>query len=118
MITDAAGTIISGHFDKKIRIWDPSADKCRTELKFDAAITSLSYNNGKTAPAFFPEIRNLIFLSDNQQLLACLKDDTLKLIDLRQNKTLCTFRYEYIRKLNQSKKMLIIIFILVMTILK
>jgi hypothetical protein len=31
---------------------------------------------------------------EKQQLLACFKDDTLKLIDLRQNKTICTFRWE------------------------
>jgi hypothetical protein len=55
VITDAAGTIISGHFDKKIRIWDLYVDKCRFELKFDAAITSLSYNNGKNTRTFFPE---------------------------------------------------------------
>jgi hypothetical protein len=28
-------------------MWDPFTDKCRNELKYDAAITSLSYNNGK-----------------------------------------------------------------------
>jgi autophagy-related protein 16 len=46
VVTDAAGTIISGHFDKKIRIWDAFSDKCRIELPFNAAITSLSYNAG------------------------------------------------------------------------
>ncbi len=46
VIIDAAGTIISGHFDKKIRIWDTYNDKCRTELQYNAIITSLSYNAG------------------------------------------------------------------------
>lgn len=32
-----------------------------------------------------------MFISDKQQLLICLRNDTLKLIELRQNKTLCTF---------------------------
>ncbi|CAF1575256.1 unnamed protein product [Rotaria sp. Silwood1] len=67
VVIDAAGTIISGHFDKKIRIWDAYIDKCRTELQYNASITSLSYNVEK------------------HQLLACFRDDTLKLIDLRQN---------------------------------
>lgn len=46
VVTDAAGTIVSGHFDRKIRIWDAYTDKCRTELQYNALITSLSYNAG------------------------------------------------------------------------
>ncbi|CAF0868683.1 unnamed protein product [Adineta steineri] len=76
VVTDAAGTIISGHFDKKIRIWDPISDKCLDELQNDSAITSLSYNDEK------------------KQLLACCKDDTLKLIDLRQRKIIYTFSHD------------------------
>ncbi|UJR27539.1 hypothetical protein I4U23_008821 [Adineta vaga] len=76
VVIDAAGTIISGHFDKKIRMWDAYTDKCRIELKYDSAITSLSYNQEKN------------------QLLACFKDDTLKLIDLRQHKTIHTFSHD------------------------
>lgn len=49
VITDAAGAMASGHFDKKIRLWDPLIDRCRTELQFDAAITSLSYNSGRNS---------------------------------------------------------------------
>lgn len=45
--------MISGHYDKKIRMWDPYTDKCRSELKYDAAITSLSYNDGKNKRIFF-----------------------------------------------------------------
>jgi autophagy-related protein 16 len=86
VVIDAAGTIISGHFDRKIRIWDPFTDKCRTELKYDSAITSLSYNNEK------------------QQLLACFKDDTLKLIDLRQNKTIHTFSHDNFKISNDTTK--------------
>ncbi len=59
VIIDAAGTIISGHFDRKIRIWDPFTDKCRTELKYDSAITSLAYNNGKKSnDSFFGKFTN------------------------------------------------------------
>ena len=53
VVTDATGTIISGHFDKKIRIWDALSDKCRVELQYNAAITSLSYNAG-TGKMQFP----------------------------------------------------------------
>ena len=45
-IIDATGTIASGHFDKKIRIWDPFTDVCRVEVSCDAAVTSLFYNAG------------------------------------------------------------------------
>ena len=47
VIADANGTMISGHYDKKIRIWDPFSNQCRSELPFDSVITSLSYNNGR-----------------------------------------------------------------------
>lgn len=46
VVTDAAGSIISGHYDKKLRIWDTYTDKCRLELQYTAAITSLSYFAG------------------------------------------------------------------------
>lgn len=47
VITDAVGTIVSAHFDKKIRFWDTLSDQCRQELLCTAAVTSLSYNAGK-----------------------------------------------------------------------
>ncbi|CAF4624038.1 unnamed protein product, partial [Rotaria sp. Silwood2] len=86
VVTDATGTIISGHFDKKIRIWDPFTNRCRTELEYDAAITSLSYNDEK------------------QRLLACFKNDTLKLIDLRQNKTVYTFKHDNFKVSTDTNK--------------
>ncbi|CAF2172752.1 unnamed protein product [Rotaria magnacalcarata] len=76
VVIDAIGTMISGHYDKKIHIWDAYTDKCRTELQCNAAITSLYYN------------------AEKHQLLACLRDDTLKLIDLRQNNVLYTFNHD------------------------
>jgi WD40 repeat protein len=36
-----------------------------------------------------------VLLSEKQQLLTCLKDDTIQLIDLRENKTIYSFRFEY-----------------------
>ncbi|CAF2504549.1 unnamed protein product [Rotaria sp. Silwood2] len=86
VVTDATGTIISGHFDKKIRIWDPFTNRCRTELEYDAAITSLSYNDEK------------------QRLLACFKNDTLKLIDLRRNKTVYTFKHDNFKVSTDTNK--------------
>lgn len=76
VVTDAAGSIISGHYDKKLRIWDTYTDKCRLELQYTAAITSLSY------------------FAEKQQLLICLRDDTLHLLDLRQNSVIRTFTHD------------------------
>ena len=94
VIIDAAGTIVSGHFDKKVRIWDPFTHKCRTELIYDASITSLSYN--ESIKILLMERIMLKFLFyfrlEKHQVLACCKDDTLKLIDLRQNQTINIFR--------------------------
>ncbi|CAF0731003.1 unnamed protein product, partial [Didymodactylos carnosus] len=76
IVTDAAGSLITGHFDKKIRIWDTFTDIVRTELTYDAAVTSLSFNNEK------------------QLLLGCFKNDTLKIIDLRVNKVFMTLSHD------------------------
>ncbi|CAF0827576.1 unnamed protein product [Rotaria sp. Silwood1] len=86
VVKDATGTIISGHFDKKIRIWDPITNKCRTALEYDAAITSLSYNDEK------------------QRLLACFRNDTLRLIDLRQNKIVSTFKHDNFKVSTDTNK--------------
>jgi WD40 repeat protein len=48
--------MISGHFDKKIRIWDAFSDKCRMELQYNAAITSLSYNAGTAKTDSFSKV--------------------------------------------------------------
>jgi autophagy-related protein 16 len=44
---DASGSLISGHFDKKIRFWDSRNDSAKCELQLQAAITSLAINRGK-----------------------------------------------------------------------
>jgi len=72
---DASGSLISGHFDKKIRFWDSRNDSTKCELQLQAAITSLSINREK------------------QLLLACSRDDTLKLIELRENRVIQTFSH-------------------------
>jgi len=75
--SDLAGTsIISGHFDKKIRFWDVRSDQVVNELQLQGKLTSLDL-----AP-------------DMSYLLSCTRDDSLKLIDLRMNKIVATFRSE------------------------
>jgi len=44
---DASGSLISGHFDKKIRFWDSRNDSARCELQLQGPITSLSINRGR-----------------------------------------------------------------------
>ncbi|XP_033638285.1 autophagy-related protein 16-1-like [Asterias rubens] len=68
--SDGRGTnIISGHFDKKIRFWDTrSGDARANEFELSGKITSLELS------------------PDRQYLLSCSKDDSLKFIDLRQNR--------------------------------
>ncbi len=44
---DASGSLISGHFDKKIRFWDARNESPKSELQLQAAITSLSINRGQ-----------------------------------------------------------------------
>ncbi|CAF0892422.1 unnamed protein product, partial [Didymodactylos carnosus] len=73
---DSAGTLISGHFDKKIRFWDSRNDSVRSELLLQASVTSLYINR------------------DKQLLLACSRDDTLKLIELKENRVLQTFSHD------------------------
>ncbi|CAF3404607.1 unnamed protein product [Rotaria sp. Silwood1] len=73
---DASGSLISGHFDKKIRFWDARNDSTKCELQLQAAVTSLSINREK------------------QLLLACSRDDTLKLIELRENRVIQTFSHD------------------------
>ncbi|XP_064395516.1 autophagy-related protein 16-like [Halichondria panicea] len=65
-------TMISGHFDKRIRFWDLRTTTAN-EIALQGKVTSLDH---------FPE-RHL--------LLCCSRDDTLRLIDLRQNSISATF---------------------------
>jgi hypothetical protein len=54
----------------------------------DAAVTPLSCNDGKNQMNVFEKYKCFL---EKQQLLVCFKNDTLKLFDSRQNKTLCAF---------------------------
>lgn len=72
--SDGGGTtIISGHFDKRIRFWDTRADSSANEIVLAGQITSLDLS------------------ADRCQLLCCVRDDTVKLLDVRMNQVLSTF---------------------------
>ena len=43
----AATTIISGHFDKKIRFWDTRTEQSASEVSLQGKITSLSLSRGR-----------------------------------------------------------------------
>ncbi|CAD5218388.1 unnamed protein product [Bursaphelenchus okinawaensis] len=59
--------IASSHYDKWIRLWDGRSETPYHQIKMDGRITSLNLS------------------TDGQLLLACCRDETLSLIDLRQN---------------------------------
>lgn len=45
---DSAGTVIfSGHFDKKIRLWDARADNKPKEIEVQGKVTSLDLSRGR-----------------------------------------------------------------------
>lgn len=72
--TDGSGsTIISGHFDKKIRFWDTRTDCSANDIVLQGKITSLDLSR------------------DCQYLLCCVRDDTIKLLDLRMNQIIQSF---------------------------
>ncbi|XP_077579101.1 autophagy-related protein 16-1-like [Stigmatopora nigra] len=59
--------VMSGHFDKKIRFWDIRAESGVLELELLGRVTCLDLNHERT------------------ELLACSRDDLLKIVDLRAN---------------------------------
>lgn len=75
--TDSSGsTIISGHFDKKIRFWDTRTDCSANDIVLPGKITSLDLSK------------------DCKYLLSCVRDDTIKLLDLRMNQIIGTFAHD------------------------
>uniref|UniRef100_UPI00398F4E72 autophagy-related protein 16-like n=1 Tax=Pristiophorus japonicus TaxID=55135 RepID=UPI00398F4E72 len=68
--------IVSGHFDKKIRLWDCRSGIKTDEIPLQGKVTSLDIN------------------SDRTQLLSCSRDDVLKVMDLRMNEVLQELRAE------------------------
>ncbi|XP_046415575.1 autophagy-related protein 16-1 isoform X1 [Neodiprion fabricii] len=74
VISDGSGsTIISGHFDKTIRFWDTRAESSSNNILLQGKVTSLDLSR------------------DAHYLLSCVRDDTLKLLDLRMNQIIGTF---------------------------
>ncbi|XP_077554264.1 autophagy-related 16 isoform X2 [Haemaphysalis longicornis] len=72
--SDGAGTtIISGHFDKRIRFWDSRAESSANEIVLGGLISSLDLS------------------ADRCQLLCCVRDDSVKLLDVRMNQVLVSF---------------------------
>ncbi|CAL1686797.1 unnamed protein product [Lasius platythorax] len=72
--SDGAGsTIISGHFDQRIRFWDTRAESSSNDILLEGKVTSLDLSR------------------DANYLLSCVRDDTLKLIDLRMKKIVGSF---------------------------
>lgn len=72
--SDGAGTnIISGHFDKRIRFWDTRSESNANEIQLQGKVTSLDLS------------------PDGMCLLSCVRDDSLKLLDLRMNQVMRTF---------------------------
>lgn len=73
--TDGSGsTIISGHFDKKIRFWDTRTNCSVNDIVLQGKITSLDLSK------------------DCKYLASCVRDDTIKLLDLRMNQIIQSFR--------------------------
>ncbi|XP_065082544.1 autophagy-related protein 16-1 isoform X2 [Ochlerotatus camptorhynchus] len=78
LVTTDSFSIISGHFDKKIRFWDTrTADCTANDIPLQGKITSLDLSK------------------DCKFLLCCVRDDTINLLDLRQNKIVRTFRHDH-----------------------
>ncbi|XP_059476076.1 autophagy-related protein 16-1 [Neocloeon triangulifer] len=80
VVTSETFTFISGHFDKKIRFWDArsegttsSAGTAANELVLQGKITSLDLSK------------------DGNYLLACVRDDTLRMFDLRMKQEVRSF---------------------------
>ncbi|XP_032577009.1 autophagy-related protein 16 isoform X2 [Drosophila sechellia] len=78
--TDSLGsTIISGHYDKKIRFWDIRTEKQADDVLMPAKITSLDLSK------------------DCNYLICSVRDDTIKLLDLRKNQVISTFTNEHFK---------------------
>lgn len=71
---DGSGSIIiSGHFDKSIRFWDSRSESSCNNVVLNGKVTSLDLTR------------------DSKYLVCCVRDDTLKLLDLRMNQVVTLF---------------------------
>jgi len=46
LVTLQGTTIVSGHFDKKVRFWDSRQDSSSTEIQLQGRLTSLDLTQG------------------------------------------------------------------------
>ncbi|XP_059621761.1 autophagy-related protein 16-1 [Phlebotomus argentipes] len=75
--TDGSGScIISGHFDKKIRFWDTRTDSSSNDIVLSGRVASLDLSR------------------DCKYLLSCVRDDTIKLLDLRMSHVVKSFSHD------------------------
>ncbi|XP_054161534.1 autophagy-related protein 16-1-like [Oppia nitens] len=65
--------VASAHFDKRIRFWDTRSDSSANEILLQGKVTALDVS------------------PDGYCLLSCVRDDSLKCLDLRQNQVIRTF---------------------------
>ncbi|KAG5673721.1 hypothetical protein PVAND_003741 [Polypedilum vanderplanki] len=76
LVTTDLSTVISGHFDKKIRFWDIRSQDSSSSIEVSAKVTSLDLSK------------------DCKFLATCMRDDTIKIIDLRTNQILTTLCHD------------------------
>ncbi|XP_072900431.1 autophagy-related protein 16-like [Hemitrygon akajei] len=69
-------SIISGHFDKNVRLWDSRSGVQTDAIVLQGKVTSLDINQDRT------------------QLLGCSRDDLLSVVDLRMNRVTKELRSE------------------------
>lgn len=72
-VDNAGSIIISGHFDKSIRFWDSRSESSCNNVLLNGKVTSLDLTR------------------DAKYLVCCVRDDTLKLLDLRMNQVVSLF---------------------------
>lgn len=73
-------TIISGHFDKRIRFWDIRADVPTQEVSLPGKITSLDVS------------------ADQNYLSASVREDSIEVLDLRMNSVVGQYRFVKMKK--------------------
>ena len=72
-IQSKESVVASAHFDKRIRFWDTRSDSSANEILLQGKVTSLDVS------------------PDGYSLLSCVRDDSLKCLDLRQNQVIRTY---------------------------
>lgn len=67
-------TVLSGHYDKRVRFWDVRKDSPTQEVCLPGKITSLDIS------------------TDQNFLLAAVRDDSIEILDLRMNSVIGQLR--------------------------